>query len=231
MLKKTKGLIIKTFKYKDSSLIAKIFTREYGMLSFVLPGIKSRKKNSQIALFQSMNILDLIIYYKEDKQLHYVRESKVQQIVLSSDISKTSIFMFLNEVLYHSIPEEPNVLLFDFFENQIISLLEERQSIRVFHLHFMIEYLSLLGLKPLNNYSLTKPYFNLKNGSFENTKTLENLDKEVSLLLYKLLILEDSELSSEEREQLLEMLMNYFQEHISGFPVLKSHRVLKTILH
>ena len=231
MLKKTKGLIIKTFKYKDSSLIAKIFTREFGMLSFVLPGIKTRKKNSQIALFQSMNILDLVIYYKEDKQLHYVRESKAVQIALSSDISKTSIFMFLNELLYHSIPEEPNVLLFDYFEIQTSSLLETKKICRSFHLQFMIEYLSLLGLKPLNNYSITKPYFNLKNGSFESSKSVENIDKGASLLLYKLLTSVDNKLSSVERDQLLEILINYFQEHISGFPLLKSHRVLKTILH
>lgn len=231
MLKKTKGLILKTFKYKDSSLIAKIFTREFGMLSFVLPGIKTRKKNSQIALFQSMNILDLVIYYKEDKELHYIRETKTLQIAFSSDISKTSILMFLNELLYHSIPEEPNVLLFDYIESQIGILLKAEKACSSFHLHFMIEYLSLLGLKPLDNYALTKPYFNLKNGSYESRKSIENIDKAASLLLYKLLTSSDNKLTSVQREQLLEILINYFQEHISGFPVLKSHRVLKTILH
>ena len=232
MLQKTRGIVIRTFKYKDSSLIAKIYTREYGMLSFALPGIKSRKKNSQIALFQAMNVLDLVIYYKEDKQLHYIRESKALSVAISNDISKTSIMLFLNELLYYSIPDEPSVVLFDFFESQTFTLLEENTINGSFHLYFMIEYLTFLGIKPLHNYSQTKTYFNIQNGNFENVRSSKSLEKEPSFLFHKLLLNEkDNLFSAQERELILEILIRYYQEHISGFPELKSHKVLKTILH
>jgi len=234
MLHKTKGIVIKTFKYGDSSLIAKIFTQEYGLQSFFLPAIKSRKKNKQLALYQGMNILDLVIYQKEGKQLNHIKEAKLFTLfhAIPGDIVKTSILFFLNELLYHSLPEERNPILFNFVESQILQLEMTEKIDNSFHLYFMVEYAKYLGIIPLDNYSPDNSYFNVNTGKFYSNTKAGTLNHEQSLLIHKLLSNQKSEsFKNDEKRILLSFFLDFYQIHVPNFPQLKSYKVLQTILN
>jgi DNA repair protein RecO (recombination protein O) len=234
MLQKTKGIVIKTFRYGESSLIAKIFTRDYGFQSFFLPAIKSRKKDKQTALYQGMNLLDLVIYQKEGKQLNHIKEAKISTLFHSipADIVKTSLLFFLNELLYHSIPEERNPMLFQFVENQLYMLEKASRNLEMFHHRFMLEYARHLGIIPLDNYTPEIPFFHIETGRFYPVERGGGISREDSLLIHRLLSdQKEYEFSRYEREVLLSVLLDFYQTHIPGFPELKSNTILKTILH
>ncbi len=233
MLHKTKGIVLKSFAYGDSSLIVKIFTRERGLQSFILPGMKSRKKNKQNALYQGLNILELIIYQKGENQLNYIREAKLHTLyhMIPQDIKKTSILFFLNELLYYSIPEEKNTVLFDFIESKLRMLDETNANLNEFHLVFLKDYLRYLGIAPNANHSARQAFFNMQSGQFEMVQSHELLDQQNSLLIAQWLNQEKlRRFSLTERQFVLDILLQFCHIHIPGFREMKSHKILHTVL-
>jgi DNA repair protein RecO (recombination protein O) len=44
MLVSTEGIVLRQFPFSDTSIIVKIFTRDYGLVGFIVKGAKSKKK-------------------------------------------------------------------------------------------------------------------------------------------------------------------------------------------
>ena len=66
MLQKTEGIVIHTIQYSDTSLITKIFTADYGLISFMIKGTRGKKSSNKAVLFQPLNLLALDIYFQEN---------------------------------------------------------------------------------------------------------------------------------------------------------------------
>ena len=69
MIHKTGGIVLHRFKYSDSKVIAKIFTEEFGLQSYMFFGANSKRGRLQINLLQPLFPVDLQVYYKETVQL------------------------------------------------------------------------------------------------------------------------------------------------------------------
>ncbi len=74
MLDKTEGIVLKTTRYSESSVIATIFTKKHGVLSFMLQGIRSSKNKQKGNILQPLNMLNLEIYLKEQRNLNRIKE-------------------------------------------------------------------------------------------------------------------------------------------------------------
>ena len=151
MLEKTKGIVIHHLKYGDSSLIAHIFTRDYGRKSFIIKGVRSGKSKIRSNMFQVLNILDLEFYQKENKDLQLVKEVSRSKLFGSFpyDIHKSTQAMFLAEALYNCIAErDPDTDLYDFLESSIeyFDLMEDKYA--NFHLAFLMKLTRFLGILP-----------------------------------------------------------------------------------
>jgi len=64
MLHHTEGIVLGSLKYKESSLIVKIFTNAFGMQSYVVNGVRSSKSQGKTALYQPLTLLDMVVYHK-----------------------------------------------------------------------------------------------------------------------------------------------------------------------
>nr|MBC8458136.1 DNA repair protein RecO [Deltaproteobacteria bacterium] len=102
MLYKTRGIVLHSVKYSESSLIVKVYTEIFGLQSYLLKGIRSQKAKTKPALFQSLSLLDMVVYHKEKSSLHPVKEVRLAAPThsISSDIRKSSIALFLAELIY-----------------------------------------------------------------------------------------------------------------------------------
>ena len=103
MIIKTNGIVLKYLKYKESSIICKIYTESHGLQSFIVNGVRSAK-SSQLSIYQPLNQLNLILYKKNNSTLNRIKESKISKIYrsLHADISKISICFFFVGVLIKS---------------------------------------------------------------------------------------------------------------------------------
>jgi DNA repair protein RecO (recombination protein O) len=235
---KTKAIVISNVKFGEADLIVKCFTLEKGVVSFMLKGIrKSKKGRMRVSLFQQLTLLEIEATYKENKNLQYLKEVKIDYPLqtLHTDIFKSTIVMFLAEVLKSSIQEEEkNESLFQFLKESLIYL-DQVDSIKNFHLHFIVKLTSFLGFSP-DQSSTDFPYFDMLNGVFQlkeyNTYSFNNTN---SVLLKELIKLknyseaENLKLNQERRKSFLDFMMLYYELQLQGFRKPKSLEVLQQL--
>jgi DNA repair protein RecO (recombination protein O) len=109
MLVKTKAIVISSLKYQEKSLIVKCFTQSDGLKSyFVQSAYSGKKSNQKIAYFQPLTILEIEANHKNKGTLEHFKEIKLATAyqTINTDIFKSTIVIFLSEMLHHSIHEE-----------------------------------------------------------------------------------------------------------------------------
>ena len=103
---KTKAVVLQTIKYGDSSLVVKMFTEESGLQSFMVKGAFGKKSKMKAALFQNMTLLEIVAEIG-GSSLGFIKEISLSHCYKSipSDIKKTTILIFISELLSKSISE------------------------------------------------------------------------------------------------------------------------------
>ncbi|MFO8235462.1 MAG: DNA repair protein RecO [Bacteroidales bacterium] len=239
MQTKTEGIVLHHIKYSDSSLIATIYTRHHGRLSFLLQGVRKKRSKVKPNLLQPLFLLNIEMYYKNSRQLQKAREISVYSPFQSIpyDYRKRTIALFLAEILYKTLrEEESNPPLFDFIFNHIQMLDLKESGLSNFHIYFLIHLTKYLGFFPQDNYDKTHKFFNLKNGAFVQFKPNHEdaLDKKESAYLTKFLKHSPNQMEGEKiphktRQQIIEKLLDFYYIHNSGLSTIKSFEVLKEI--
>jgi len=239
MLSTNYCIVLSRLKYKDQDLIVKWYTKERGLVTYLIKGVfKSQKSRLKAAYFQELSQLQLEERYKPNQSLQYIKEVKVNYIYqsLHTNIYKSAIVLFLAEILSKVLKEEAkNEQLYDFLETSL-QYFDVEQSYSNFHLLFIVKLTRYLGFYPDKN-TITNPYFNLKSGVFEASKSdsFTVFGKNLTLLKQLLGINFDTidtiKMSSKERLQFLKMLLQYYELHIEGFKTPKSLQVLNDVFH
>lgn len=235
MLIKTQGIVLQTIRHSDSGIIAHILSSEYGLISVVVKGVHSKKRGHMSAYFQTLQILNLEIYYKESRNLQNVKEvSLVESITeISSDFSKNAIAYFVGEVLKKTLNEnEANIQIFNYVKDSII-FLNSNDNISNFHIGFLIGLAGFLGIAPSGKYLSSDCYFDMQNGYYVSTMPLHGyyIDAEFSSILHSfsnctLQECNNIKLNGTTRSKFLDIILTYFSFHLPGLKKIKSLEVL-----
>ncbi len=239
MLKKTRGIVLNQIKYTDTGIVVRIYTREYGRLSFMIKGMRNRKTGKHNILFQPLYILDLEIYYREAREMQTIKEfeSAFTPFDIYSDIRKTAVAIFMGEVLTSVLKEEsPNEELFDFVGNSIEYFESSRSGFANFHLAFLAGLCSYLGFEPGSKNSDNEIFFDMKNGNFVALPPVHGQysDPENSEILTRLFSSSfesagDIALTGAMRNVILDELLKYFHVHMPGMSRIRSLDILKEV--
>ena len=240
MLQKTRGIVLNHIKYSETSIIATIYTESFGRQSFIVNGVHGKKSKIKVNVFQPLFLLDMEVYFKPKRDLQRIKELQNACIFssLPYDLKKSTIAIFLAEILYKTIQEqEPNKELFEylFHSVQMLDLKEESSN---FHIYFLIHLTKYLGFFPHNNYTETNCYFDLKAGSFVQIKPFHSrsLDKELSFIFSEMMTFSENQhdqiqMTYNQRIQLLEKILEYYALHHEGISSIKSLEVLREVFH
>jgi DNA repair protein RecO (recombination protein O) len=232
---KTKAIVISSLKYQEKSLIVKCFTLSDGLKSyFVRDAFSSRKSSQKIAYFQPLTILEIEAMHKNKGTLEHFREIKIALPFESihSNIVKSTIAMFVSEILHHSIhEEEKNEAFFDFLETAL-HWFDHHDEIANFHLILLLESTKYLGFYP-DVSDINAEYFEMIEGVFSNFHAISSLNVHETQLFRKLIGLKfDSDRKTfhvSERQALLKILIDYYSFHLDGFKKPKSLEVLQEV--
>lgn len=235
----TTGLVLSSIKYGDSSLIVKIFTREVGLKSYLLKGVRKNKKGKvKAAYFQPLSQLEIVATHREKASLHYIREARVAYGYLSlpADWTKQAILLFLAEVLTKVIrEEEKNTALYDYLE-AALQWLDTHDHIANFHLIFLLQLTKYLGFYP-DTTRQDLPYFDLVEGGFTEHPGIHPVLQEDEIEHFKKLLgihFEAShtvQLNKQERRHMLDVILIYFEVHLQGFSQPRSLAVLHEVFN
>lgn len=235
MLVKTKAIVLSTLKYQEKSLIVKCFTESDGLKSyFVQSAFSSRKSSQKIAYFQPLTILEIEANHKNKGTLEHFKEIKLATSFhsINTNIFKSTIVMFLSEIIHNSIhEEEKNQDLFTFLETALLWL-DTHDEIANFHLILMLEMTKFFGFYPDDSNSDFN-FFDLNEGIFTPFQGTNCLSEHETHLLKKLINLKfDSNqklFAAIERQIILKLLLNFYTIHLDGFKKPKSLDVLKEV--
>ncbi len=241
MLQSTRGIVLNVSRYSDSSGIVRIYTEQEGLLTFVIKSLYSRNSRIRPALFGHLALLDLVIDHKPGRSLQYIREANVVKPYheISDNIVRSTILLFVNEVLYRTIHEqEPNPSLFRFIIHTLDALADSAVPVGNFHLLFMIRLSELLGFGPTFSLAADGEYFDMLTGlaeeddprhSYSISGEMLKLLKELSLMDYPGLTAITT--THQVRTGLLGQLIDFYKIHHPGMSNLKSVSVLHEILN
>lgn len=232
---KTKAIVLSSLKFQEKSLIVKCFTQSHGLKSyFVRDAFSSRKSNQKIAYFQPMTVLDIEAVHKNKGTLESFKEIKIASPFHSihSDIYKSTIVMFISEILHHSIhEEEKNEHLFTFLETAL-EWLDNHDEVANFHLILMLEATKYLGFYP-DISDMDMPFFEMTEGVFTPFHAISSLTEHETNLFKKLVDLkfdnDQKVFHVLERQIVLKILIDYYSFHLDGFKKPKSLDVLKEV--
>jgi DNA repair protein RecO (recombination protein O) len=232
---KTKAIVISSLKFQEKSLIVKCFTQSHGLKSyFVRDAFSGRKSNQKIAYFQPLTILEIEAVHKNKGTLENFKEIKISTPFQSihSDIYKSTIVMFVSEILHHAIhEEEKNESLFSFLETALLWL-DHNDEIANFHLILLLETTKYLGFYP-DISDMDMPFFEMTEGVFTPFHAISSLTEHETNLFKKLISLKfDNDQKTFhviERQIVLKILIDYYSFHLDGFKKPKSLEVLKEV--
>ena len=237
MLITTRAIVFSALKYAEADLIVKCFTEKSGLKTYLLRGVlKSKKGKIKASLFQPLTQLEIVANHKDKGTLEYLREAKlyVPYESLHTNILKSTVVMFLSEVLRNAVKEEEeNPALYEFLEHSLLWF-DTHEKTANFHLLFMLKLTRYLGFYPDDN-EVDAPVFNMIDGTFQNQKTNNECISNENVPLLQQLIGTDFDALSEvkmnqaSRSRFLLMLLDYYEIHLQGFHKPKSLAVLNEI--
>lgn len=240
MLHKTRGIVFKVTDYGESSVIAQVFTEKFGLQSYMVNGAKKPKAKISRNMLQPLHLLDMVVYHKNTGNVQRIKELKNAPLLNSIpyDVIKSSVAIFLNEVLYKAVKQQsPDEHLFGFIFSAIEWLDHQTDGIANFHLLFLIQLTRYLGFYPDRYLAGEADYFDMKNGVFCRYKpdSISYLSPPHTQNFTKLIQtnfenLQQLKLTNDERRYLIQKLLEYYAYHIENFGNIKSHEVLEEVL-
>lgn len=237
---KLQGVVLQSIRYGDTSLIVKIYTRNFGLQSYMIKGAFSRTSKNRAAFFQPLNVIDFVVSGKNLRStLGYIKDVQMAFFyqTLFSEMKKSAILMYVSELLSKSLTEqEQNLALYDFIVHSLQWLDLTEENYANFPLFFTLELSRFLGFYPKQNES-SLPFFDMMEGHFVNSAPIHPyyLENESAAILSVMLnqSLEQvmqMPLNVLQRRYLLDGLITFMRLHASFLKTLQSHEVLQSVL-
>lgn len=239
MLHKTRGIVLRTTNYSESSVIAQVFTEKFGLQSYMVNGARKPKAKIGVTLLQPLHLLDMVVYHRASTSMQRISEAHQRPPfqTIPYNVAKRAVALFLNEVLYKCLRQQSSdEPLFDFVFNAVTWLDSAEKMPPNFHLLFLLKLSRYLGFHPAQ----PKPgqaFFDLKDGVFCNYLPPHPmvLEQPYTSLFAALLAtpfdrLESLKISLVDRRYLLGRILEFYQFHVDHLGEIKSRDVLETVL-
>lgn len=236
---KARGIVLNTVKYGEGAMVAHLLTDVYGRQSYMVQGIRSaRGHGSKMALFQPLFAIEFEGLQSSRMEMHRMRDVHNSLVLktLPYDVRKSTIALFMAEVLYRLIGEsEANAPLFDFVWSSIGALDALEEGVANFHLWFLAHISRYLGFSPANNYT-AGAWFDMREGMFTPIMPLHNdtLDGAHAEILRDLLecdvrYLGEIGLNRNQRVEILNALVTYYSLHLDSIRKVQSIAILQEV--
>lgn len=235
----TKGVVLHRINYKESSIIATIYTRDFGRQSYVVNGVRKAKSKVSLQLFEPATLLDMEVYPSNKPGLQRAKEFNLMhpEQGLNTDFYRQTIRMFCAELIYKATTDDDAIVdLYSFLETTLLALEHDSEIVADFAPKFIVHLSRYVGFWPENNFSSTHSLFNLKEGRFESALTFDpaHLSPENSQYLAAILGTNfvgkiGYSTNGQSRGEFLEAMIRYYDMHLDKQLNIKSLEVIQSV--
>lgn len=243
----TKGIVLRTLPYGETSVIVTIFTELFGIQTYLINSVRKKSsKGTKMIMLQPGAILDMQVYHNELKNLQRIKDCQWSVLCnrLFEDVVKNSVLLYMMELLHKTLKQpEPNPPLFQFCEDGLMYLDKCNQTNTAnFALYFSLQLPQFFGFKignPLSeiiNHDCI--YLDLQEGRFGEQKPNHPHFIEGPLATYTnelLKVIHPEELNQiplnkETRRNLLSAYLHYFSLHLPDFGKMNTLKIMQEVL-
>ncbi|RPD47190.1 DNA repair protein RecO [Hymenobacter sediminis] len=235
MLIKTRGIVLNYMRYRETSIIARVYTEQLGLQSYVVNGVRKAKPPGRIALFQPFTLLEMVAYTSRSGGLTRLSEYRCAEPFrsLPYDVRKSSIALFLSEVTGRVLQEEEkNEPLFAFLHDSILAFDRQEEGFENFALSFLLGLSHYLGFGPQTGEEITSQVAFAAaasiGGGSPTALRFQEFEEHFDALL------RDPAAATipngRVRRELLGVLIRYYQLHVEHLGDIRSLSVLSEVL-
>lgn len=234
---KGRGIVLNTLKYGDNSIVVHLLTDTLGRQSYMVHGNKGRG-GSKMAMFQPLFALEFEGITPSRGEMHRFREVHSGFALQRTpfDVRRTTIALFIAEVLYRLIAErERNMELFDYAWGSLIALDTIEEGVANFHLWFLANLSRLLGFYPHGVWQ-KGAWLDIVEGEFSTIKPTHSLTlaPDQTQILRHLTEcgvehLGEVGLNRTQRVAFLSEMMKYYSYHLDSIKSVKSIEILREV--
>ena len=249
-----RGIVLRTVKYGDTSLIVDLFTESHGRQSFMTSTSRAKRSVRSVSFWQPLSMVEFSAELKPNAG-KLPRPTDVRTYYNYMDLPfspiKSTLALFLAEFLSAALREEKeNLPLYRYIESSLqwLDMVKSSASMANFHLAFLMHLSRFIGIYPnleinvnLNHNSKlstlnSQPYFDLLAGTYcdrqpDHAHFLRHEEARILPVLFRMDYpnLHLFRLSRQQRMRILQVLNEYYRIHVPNFPELKSLEVLKEL--
>ncbi len=240
MIEKTKGIVLKVVKYRESSAIVEILTENLGLKSYIINGIYAKKPKFPPSMIQPGSVLDMVVYNRENKNINRVKELKASWHPGNSLQSlqhmavKSFIIEFVQKIMRY---EESNSSFYGELENTLFFIEHKNQTVTNVPIYFLSRMVELLGLSFDLEEWPSGHSLDLRTGERVSSNWNHPMLIKENLIQYfyalqklDLTRLEELQIQSAERSEIFKYFLNYLSFHINNFPHLYTPEIYKQLL-
>ena len=227
MIKNSIAIVLKRFPYSDTSLIARCFVKDLGKVSFIVHGAH-RKKSPMGAYFQPANCLNLVYYFKENRDLQTISKASFDYSWsnIPKDLKKISYAMAMIELTDKCLTDNDshNNLYGELFSS-LKGVEDSNNQLNLIYWHYQYSLLTFLGFKP--DFKQSELDFIPLPNPFEgpNSKDVFNYFEEGKKIIDK-----NFNITAKDRRVISNYLNACLGIHFEGVKNLKSLKILREIL-
>lgn len=239
MITKTRGIVLRSVRFGESSLIVDVLTKSSGRVSFMVHIPKTSKGKIKKQYFQPMTLLDFEYDFRQQSNLQRIKDVRVSLPYSSIPIdpAKSCISLFLSEFIYYATRnEQENPTLFTYISTSLEWLDNAYEDFANFHLVFMMRLGKFLGFHPFLEDFTPGCFFDLRNGCFTLSMPLHTdfLNAADAGHLYNLMRMNFDtmklfKLSHDDRNRITEIVLRYYKLHLPNMPELQSFDILREV--
>ncbi|UYZ61689.1 DNA repair protein RecO [Hymenobacter weizhouensis] len=237
MLIKTRGIVLNFIRYRETSIIARVYTERLGLQSYIVNGVRKAKPPGRIALFQPFTLLDLVAYTSRQGGITRLSEYRCSEPFrsLPYDVRKSSVALFLSEIVSRVLlEEEENAPLFTFLHDSMLAFDRQQDGFENFALTFLLQLSHYLGFGPETGEQITSQVAFATDvpgataGSGPTALRFQEFEQHFDALLRTPATATIP--NGRVRRELLGVLIRYYQLHVERLGDVRSLAVLSEVL-
>ena len=239
MIERLQGIVLRTVKYSDNDMMVDMFTNMRGRTTFCVHLARKSRSLSPASLWRPLSLVEFDTDIRPNRTVNNIKNARAltDYKEINASLEKSCQVLFMAEVLYHALKNEPrNRALYDFVNLSMQWLELAEQGFANFHIVFTVQLTRFLGIFPNLDTYYPNAVFDMMEGNFTplpppHAYCLQPPETEALPVLARLKYNTMRRLrwSRAQRGRYLKLLNDYYRLHIPSFPELKSIDVLTEV--
>jgi len=146
---KTEAIVLNRRDFRETSIIASLFTSDFGKISGIFKGIR-QEPGKFASSMEPFSLNEIVFYRKTNSSLHLVSQADCRNNFFSvrQDIQKIGVASSIIELLEAVMqPEDPNIGIFNLAKTSLQELEINSNPEKIMTI-FTIKFLAMSGFKP-----------------------------------------------------------------------------------